>query len=107
MKEKLEAQGYHPVMEQVDLIETYTNLENPAIATDPYYMNNAFSLMRESDYRKLMSQIGEKAEPVMDDQVLELSSNYSRRKNCCRLTKANDNMCIRWKLAEIAIFSKI
>lgn len=80
VKEKLEAQGYHPVMEQVDLIETYTNLENPAIATDPYYMNNAFSLMRESDYRKLMSQIGEKAEHVMDDQVLELSSNYSRRK---------------------------
>lgn len=76
----IQAQGYQTKTGNVDLLSVFIQPDTPAIAEDAFYSSNGFSVMRESDYQALMTQIDEEAAPIENDQILELSPNYSRRK---------------------------
>ncbi|OTN76121.1 hypothetical protein A5886_001198 [Enterococcus sp. 8G7_MSG3316] len=80
VKAMIEAKGYQTTTGDVDFLSIYISPETPALADDPYYINNGFSVMKESDYQTLMAQINEEPEPINDQQILELSPNYSRRR---------------------------
>jgi putative ABC transport system permease protein len=80
VKNILEEHGYQPAMGEVELVGAYAPLESLTDVDDPYYAVNSFSIMKESDYQRLMKQIGTEADSVKDNQILELSGNYSRRK---------------------------
>lgn len=93
IKNTLEEEGYHPVIDEVQLIWASANMDDSEVINDRYYMTNSFSIMRESQYRQIMTQIGEEAETIIDGQILELSSNYSRRKELLEVTK-NDRQSL-------------
>lgn len=80
IKTAIEEKGYAPVSDSVSLLWAYANLDESAVMNDSFYTTNGFSIMRESDYQKMMKQIGEEADSVADNQIMTLSANYSRRK---------------------------
>lgn len=80
INQMIEAEGYQTKTATVDLISVYIQPDSPELAEDAFFSSNGFSVMKESDYQTLMTQIGEEAEPIEQDQLLELSPNYSRRK---------------------------
>ena len=80
IKTAIEEKGYSPVTDSVSLLWAYANLDESAVMNDSFYTTNGFSIMRESDYQKMMKQIGEEADSVADNQIMTLSANYSRRK---------------------------
>lgn len=88
LKTELENQGYHPRVENVSVLWVSVDLDDSEMIDDPYFTTNSYPVMRESDYQKLMTQIGEEADTVADEEVMILSSNYSRRKVLQALPKS-------------------
>ncbi|MGJ0996378.1 ABC transporter permease [Enterococcus casseliflavus] len=88
LKTELENQGYHPRVENVSVLWVSVDLDDSEMIDDPYFTTNSYPVMRESDYQKLMTQIGEEADTVSDEEVMILSSNYSRRKVLQALPKS-------------------
>ncbi|MEO2551307.1 ABC transporter permease [Enterococcus casseliflavus] len=88
LKTELENQGYHSRVENVSVLWVSVDLDDSEMIDDPYFTTNSYPVMRESDYQKLMTQIGEEADTVADEEVMILSSNYSRRKVLQALPKS-------------------